>query len=438
MAKLTDRACATTKPKPTGNILLGDGYGLWLVIHSGGTRTWMIDYLVKGKRQKINLGNYDSKGGDSQDLKGLLDGGILSLAQARLVAAEWKQLRRAGRDPAAEREELKAAERARFDAELAQPTVAEAAKRFFEKNVEGKRSAKQVKYRLDRLAASSIGNKKIRDVTRQNVIAVFEKIAEGQKEGKTAKLLAGEVLTTAKRLWRYAEAHEWVAQSCIAILQRKDFDAAYKPRQVRLRLDEVAELWRALNDPLRCKSDPVTIAAIKLVILTGQRESEVAEAEWNEFDLDTGIWYIPAHRTKMERSHRVHLSPQTIAVLDAVKLITGQSRFVFASPLKENQPIWGRSLNNALGTMFRHGHLPKVTPCHIHDLRRSLISGLPDLGFAAHIGHKIANHRLQGVFAIYNHAEYMDERRAALYLWAERIETLANCNNLFQFSQRAA
>lgn len=233
-------------------------------------------------------------------------------------------------------------------------------------------------------------------MTRQNFISVFEKIADGQKDGKTAKLLAGEVLTTAKRLWRYAEAHEWIAMSCVANLQRKDFDAAYKPRQVRLRIDEIAELWRVLTDPIKCRSDPVSIAAIKLITLTGQRESEVAEAEWDEFDIDAGIWYIPAHRTKMERSHRVHLAPQAVAVLNAIRPITGKSKFVFLSPLKENQPIWGRSLNNALGTMFRKGYLPKVTPCHIHDLRRPLISGLPDLGFAAHIGHKIANHRFQG------------------------------------------
>lgn len=437
MAKLTDRACVTTKPKPTGNILLGDGNGLWLIINSGGTRSWMIDYVVKAQRRKLIIGNYDSKGGGSQDLKGLLDGGTLSLAQARAIAAEWKQLRRAGRDPAAEREEMKAAEQVKLVDEKAQPTVAEAAERFFQKNIVGKRSAHHVKYRLDRLASSTIGNKKIRDVTRKNIITVFEKIAEGQKEGKTAKLLAGEVLTTAKRLWRYAEAHEWVALSCIATLQRKDFDAAYKPRQVRLRLDEIAELWRVLDDPLRCKSHPVSIAAIKLIILTGQRESEVAEAAWSEFDLDAGIWYIPASRTKMERSHLVHLPPQAIAIINDIRLITGYSSFVFASPLKDNQPIWGRSLNAALTTMFRLGHLPKVTPCHIHDLRRSLISGLPDLGFAAHIGHKIANHRLQGVFAIYNHAEYMDERKAALHAWADRIESIASSNNVIQLTHAA-
>ena len=438
MAKLTDRACATTKPKPTGNILLGDGNNLWLVINPGGTRSWLIDYLIKGLRRKLIIGNYDSKGGESQIFNTLLDGGVLSLAQARAIAAEWKQLRRAGRDPVAERDELKALEKKQLDAELAQPTVTEAANLFLKKNIAGKRSALAVKYRLDRISSSTLGKKKIRDVTRQNIIAAIEKVAEGRKDGKSAKLLAGEVLSAAKRLWRYAEAHEWVAQSCIATLRRQDFDAAYKPRQVRLRVDEIAELWRALNDPLRCKADHITICAIKLIILTGQRESEVASAEWSELNLDAGIWDIPAHRTKMERSHRVHLSPQAISVINAVKPITRTSRFVFASPLKENQPIWGRSLNGALATMFRLGRLSKVTSCHIHDLRRSLISGLPDLGFAAHIGHKIANHKLQGVFAIYNHAEYMDERKAALHLWAERIEILAMPDNIVQLTKQVA
>ena len=280
--------------------------------------------------------------------------------------------------------------------------------------------------------------KRIRDVTRKDVIAFIEATAVGQREGKTAKLLAGEILIVAKRLWRYAEAREWVTQSNIETLQRKDFDAAYKPRSVRLRIDELAELWNALNDPQRCKSDPVTVAAIKIVILTGQRETEVAGAAWTEFDLDSGLWYLPAERTKMERAHVVHLAPQAIAVLRGMVPLTGKSLYVFESPLRPKHPIWGRALNNALSTMFQRKQLLKVTPCHIHDLRRSLVSGLPDLGFAAHIGHKIANHRLQGVFAIYNVAEYMEERKAALHAWAARIEALAQAGNVIHLSKRVA
>src|SRR5205823_8591823 len=140
-----------------------------------------------------------------------------------------------------------------------------------------------------------------------------------------------------------------------------------------------------------------TIAAIRLLILTGQRECEVTNAEWGELDLTNALWRIPAARTKSGRAHLVHLAPQAVAILEALQPITGHKQYVFASPLKKGQPIYGRSVNNALLGMFKRGHLPNVTPCHVHDLRRTLVSRLPDLGIESFIGHKIANHRLPGV-----------------------------------------
>jgi integrase len=86
----------------------------------------------------------------------------------------------------------------------------------------------------------------------------------------------------------------------------------------------------------------VTIAAMKLLILTGQRENEVCEALWDEFDLTAELWKIPSERTKMERTHLVHLAPQAVAILEGLKPITGHMRHVFASPLKPRQPIYGR------------------------------------------------------------------------------------------------
>src|SRR2546430_10570953 len=97
MPKLTDAKCKTTKVNPDSDVLLGDGNGLCLRIRPGGTRVWMIDYLVRGKRRKINIGNYDPRGSKSETVDGLLSGGSLSLAQARFVAAAWKEQRRDGR-----------------------------------------------------------------------------------------------------------------------------------------------------------------------------------------------------------------------------------------------------------------------------------------------------------------------------------------------------
>jgi integrase len=431
MPNLTDAACKTTKPRANGDVLLGDGNGLYLRIRPGGTRVWVGDYLVRGTRRKINIGNYDPKGGKSENVDGLLDGGRLSLAQARFVADIWKELRRRGCDPAADREATKATAEAAQAVQAAQPTIREVVARFMAQHIDGKKSAAAVHYRLGRLA-ELIGDFRIRDATRQDVIAALEKISAGQKKGRTAKQLAGEILTTAKRLWRFAESREWVAESCIQRLTRADFDAKPRKREVALRLDELVEIWQALGDPQRCRADPVTVAAMRLLILTGQRETEVTDAEWSEFDLAGGLWRVPAARTKSARAHLVHLAPQAVAILEELRPLTGSERHVFASPLRKGRPVYGRSVNNALLTMFKGGRLPNVTRCHVHDFRRTLISRLPDIGVESFIGHKIANHRLPGVLGIYNHAEYLPERQAALNKWAERIELLASDKNVIQ------
>ena len=444
MGKLAAVTCETAKPDPKRDRLIGDGDGLFLRVRPHGTKTWVIEYEHQGRRTKYTIGGYTRDGAPGESIPDWLRHGQQSLTQARSIAGTWKAARRGGHDPVAEWEALleqerqaEAAKRAELEAERIQPTVDDAVDSFMQKIIAGQKSAPATRYRLNRLAAI-IGHRKIRDVTRQDVIAALDTIAQGEREGKTAKQLAGEVLTTAKRLWRFASEREWIAGvSPIEQLTRATFDAKPTKRDVTLRMDELAAIWRALDNPELCKSDPVTIAAMKLLILTGQRESEVCEADWTEFDLEAGLWRLPAERTKTKRAHLVHLAPQAVAILQALKPITGKKRHVFASPLRPKQAIYGRSVNNSLLTMFKGGKLPNVTQCHVHDFRRTLVSGLPDLGFEAFLGHKIANHLLSGVFAHYNHNSYEEQRKAALEAWAARIESLASGTNVAQLHQAA-
>jgi len=445
MGKLSAAACFNAKPDRSGrDVFLGDGDGLSLRIRGNGTRTWVIEYLFEGTRRRFTIGILDKQGAAGESISSWLDNGRLTLAQARAIAGQWKADRHAGRDPIAERESrlaaLRAAEEAQRDAaarEAAQPTVREVVEHFAAKHLARKKSGPAMRYRLDRLA-NVIGDRKLRDLKRKDVIAALERIAEGQIEGRTAKHLAGEVLVQAKRLWRFAAAREWIDASCIDVLTRADIDARAVRRNVVLRLDEVAELWRALGDPARCKSDEITVAALRLLILTGQREREVTDAEWSEFDLEAGLWRLPVARTKSGRGHLVHLASEAVEILSILQTKTGKKRHVFASPLRRNQPIFGRSVNNALGGMFKRGVLGSVTPCHVHDLRRTLITRLPDLGFEPFIGHKIANHVLPGVLGHYNHNEYLPQREAALKAWAERIAALAADRKVVQFQRPAA
>ncbi len=443
MGKLATTTCETAKPDPKRDRLLGDGDGLFLRVRPHGTKTWVIEYELQGRRTKYTIGGYSRSGAPGESIPDWLSYGQQSLSQARSIASSWKAKRRAGHDPVAELEakltrerETEAATLAAQEAERNQPTVSDAIKSFMQKIMDGKKSAGHVQYRLDRLAAI-IGAKRIRDVTRQDVIAALDTIAKGQIEGKAAKQLCGEVLITAKRLWRFAAEREWTGASCIEQLTRATFDAKPTKRDVTLRLDELAVIWRALDNPALCKSDPVTIAAMKLLILTGQRETEVCGAEWKEFDLAAGLWYLPAERTKTERAHLVHLAPRAVAILEALKPITGEMQHVFASPLRPKQSIYGRAVNGALAKLFKSGKLPNVTRCTVHDFRRTLITRLPDLGFEPFMGHKIANHVLSGVFAHYNHNSYEEQRKAALAAWAARIEALATAANVIAL-QRAA
>jgi integrase len=177
--------------------------------------------------------------------------------------------------------------------EAAQPNVREAVELFAAKHLAGKKSAAHMRYRLHRLV-KEVGDRKLRDLTRKDIVAALERIAEGQVKGHTAKQLAGEVLIQSRRLWRFAVTHEWIEASCLEVLSRKDIDARPVRRNVALRPDELAILWRALGEPTCCKSDDITVAALRLLILTGQRECEVTDAEWSEFDLDAAIWRLPA------------------------------------------------------------------------------------------------------------------------------------------------
>ena len=95
------------------------------------------------------------------------------------------------------------------------------------------------------------------------------------------------------------------------------------------------------------------------LILTGQREREVTDADWDEFDLPATLWKIPAHRTKMQRTQLVHLAHQAVLILHDLNTTTGKDRHVFASPLRQKRPIYGRRVNNALLSMFKRGRYRK-------------------------------------------------------------------------------
>ena len=173
---------------------------------------------------------------------------------------------------------------------------------------------------------------------------------------------------------------------------------------------EVKRIWHAAgNDDFG--------AALRLLILTGQREMEIGALRWDEVHEDRIL--LPAHRVKNKRAHTVPLSDAAIAILNQLRDSGRAHVFGDTEAGYQGWPRAKRILDNHIAETG--GPLPHWT---IHDIRRSVATHMVELGVQPHIVEAVLNHvsgHRGGVAGIYNRATYDKEKRAALNLWAEHL-----------------
>jgi integrase len=175
-------------------------------------------------------------------------------------------------------------------------------------------------------------------------------------------------------------------------------------------------IWNAC-DRLGWPYGPIT----KLLAITGQRLSEVSKARWNEFDLEAGIWVLPSHRVKNGVEHTVPLSGTAVHILKSLPRIASDEELVFTGDGKS--PPGG--FNRAKRRLDELAPLPH--PWVLHDLRRTVTSGMARLGQPIHVVEAVLNHRsgaIRGVARIYNRHDYATEKRAALEAWGRHVKKL--------------
>jgi integrase len=172
---------------------------------------------------------------------------------------------------------------------------------------------------------------------------------------------------------------------------------------------ELTTIWRALDHSLF--SD-----IIRLLILTGQRRSEIGSLRWSEVDLDCGLIVLPPTSTKNRRLHELPMSRQVRAILER------QPRHI------HNEWVFGRRFTNwsdAKDQLDRR--LNGMTDWRLHDCRRTAATMMAELGVLPHIIEAILNHvsgHKSGVAGIYNRARYADEMRTALQRWADHVDAV--------------
>nr|HIL76380.1 hypothetical protein [Rhodospirillales bacterium] len=154
--------------------------------------------------------------------------------------------------------------------------------------------------------------------------------------------------------------------------------------------------------------------------MTAQRKGEVAGSEWADFDFKNGWWTIPAEKSKNGLPHRVPLSSFAIETLNELKIISGDSKWLFASP-RDGQHIAETSVDHAVRENAEHFEVDHFTP---HDLRRTAASMMTASGIQRLTVAKVLNHVESGVTAVYDRHSYDKQKREALSSWGLLLEII--------------
>ena len=198
---------------------------------------------------------------------------------------------------------------------------------------------------------------------------------------------------------------------------------AKEPRTRVLTDDELRALWRAtgrLNYPL----GPL----VRMLILTGQRKSEVAEARWGEFDLKQKVWNVPVARMKMKAAHTVPLTDDVLALLKGLPRFD-RGDHVFSTTFGLT-PVNGfskakRAIDTAmLEELNKMDPKAKLVPWVLHDIRRSMRTHLSALPVPDLVRELVIGHLKRGLHRIYDQHAYLDEKRHALELWSARLRDI--------------
>jgi integrase len=168
----------------------------------------------------------------------------------------------------------------------------------------------------------------------------------------------------------------------------------------------------------------------QLLLLTGQRRDELAEARWPEFDLDKALWTLPRERAKNDKAHFVHLSTLAIEILSKLPKI-GRKGYLFTTTGETSVSGFGRARERLAAIMLdelrKADPEAAIEPFTLHDLRRTAATGMARIGIAHHVLDKILNHvagKISGVARIYNQHEYLAEREVALDAWSRHVASL--------------
>ena len=386
-------ALAVSRLTVAGNHAVGGVTGLYLYINDANARSWVLRIMVGDKRRHIGLGGYPD----------------VTLAQARDKARVARDEVSRGIDPVVQRRTLASQLRAQ---QAADKTFKQAAQAYIEAHGDTWKNPKhraQWVSTLSTYAYPHVGQLAVRDIGQGHVLSILEPIWKTKNE--TASRLRGRIESvldwaTARGLRNGENPARWKGHL------DKLLPAPSKVQKVEhhraLPIDQLPAFMQALR-----QREGLAARALEFTILTAARSGEVRGAIWEEIDVKTKVWIIPAERMKAGREHRVPLSDAALHLLKALPRLAD-------SPLVFPAPRGGQLSDMTLNAVMRRMQVDAVP----HGFRSTFRDWVAErTNHPRELAEQALAHTLESkVEAAYRRGDALDKRRGMMQEWAEFVE----------------
>ncbi len=402
--------------KGNAMVAVGGVAGLYMQVTPKGGKTWVLRVRVGAKRRDIGLGGFPT----------------VTLSQARDKAREVRHMIERGIDPIEERKTAKAA---LVMAQRRGLLFKDAVDKALASKLDAFRNGKhrdQWRSTLDNYAIPELGDLFVHQIDTAAVLRVLQPIWATKTE--TATRVRGRI--EAVLSWATVAGHRtgdnparWAGN--LKELLPAASKVAKESNHPALQLDD-APRW--LTD-LRSR-DGIPARALEFVALTAARSGEVRGAEWDEIDLERGLWIIPAHRMKMQREHRVPLPADAVALLKALPRFADNSLVfpaVRGGKLSDmTLSMLMKRMHSAATDRSEKGFIDRVSkrPAVPHGLRSTFRDWVAERtqypGEMAEVA--LAHHISSAVEAAYRRGDMIEKRRAMMASWSDFVSNRTSGN----------
>jgi len=393
MGNFTDTYIRSLKPQ-TKRYEEYEGGGFGIRITPKGVKTWIYRYKINEQTDKLTLGHYPA----------------MSLANAKKAFLELSELRKDGYNPKTILQQK---------TEQKNNTVKKLILSWYTNYIEKHRKQpKQAKQQIDADIIPLLGHMELEKIQPRDITRALDTIVN-----RGSPIHANKVLSTIKQAFNYAVSRGEMRVNPASTIRARDIGGLEKPRERFLTPDEIKNLWLFLDSDNNRMSFQIR-TAIKIILLTGVRSSELRLAEWNEIDFEQSMWTIPASHTKNSLIMKIHLTPLTKALFQLLKKETNSNLVI--PGINDEQPLTDKAISRAINRIQDRVGIPQWTA---HDLRRTFATQLGQtLNIDPVVIEKCLGHKMPKIMATYNKNEMLPQRKEALERWTAFIE------NLFHYS----